>query len=268
MAHLELGEGESLYYQHHAAGSAGKTLVFVNALTGNTAMWEQEIVPAAQAAGYGTLVYNFRCQAESRTAADNRPTPTQIVDDLVALCTEIKPVKPILVGLSIGGLFAAQAMLKGVDAIGLVAINTLRKPGLRLDWINQAMVHGVEAGGFRLIMELVMPMLLNPDQLAVARESTQTGEAYQPLDASDPGYKLMKESLATDWDFPWEKITVPTLLPTGAHDHVFTISDDVNELAARLPDATRVDFPDAGHMIPVERPKAFIDALLEFSNRL
>jgi len=264
MPHLEIATGESLYYEYDAPGAAGRTFVFVNALTGNAQMWQAAIGPALRAAGYGTLVYNFRGQAESRTAVTTRPTPTQIVDDLVRLCAAIAPPKPILVGLSIGGLFAAQAFAKGLPAAGLVLINTLRKPTERLAWINQAMAHGVKAGGFRLIMELSLPMLVNPDKLAEMRASVQTGAPYEPIDPNDGGYRLMVESTATDWDFPWESLTPPVLLTVGAHDRVFYVAEDVAELAARIPNAKRVDFADAGHLIPAERPDAFTRALLDF----
>lgn len=268
MPHLEIADGESLYYEYEPPGAAGKTFVFVNALTGSYQMWQAVIAPKLRAAGYGTLVYNFRGQAESRTAPSTRPTPTQIVDDLVLLCRRIDPPKPILVGLSIGGLFAAQAFAKGVPAAGLVLINTLRKPSERLAWINQAMAHGVKAGGFRMIMELTLPMLVNPERLAEMRPSVQTGEPYQPVDPDDGGYRLMVESTATDWDFPWQSLSVPVLLTVGAHDRVFYVADDVDELAARIPNVTRIDFADAGHLIPAERPDAFAMTLLEFGGTI
>jgi hypothetical protein len=42
----------------------------------------------------------------------------------------------VVVGLFIGGLYAAKSILAGLDVAGLVLINTLQKSGLRLDWIN------------------------------------------------------------------------------------------------------------------------------------
>lgn len=266
MPHLEIADGESLYYElTPPSDPSGKTFVFVNALTGSYTMWEAEIGPALRAAGHGTLVYNFRGQAESRTAPTTRPTPTQIVDDLDRLCAEVRPARPVLVGLSIGGLFAAQAYARGIRADGIVLINTLRKPTERLAWINTAMAHGVAAGGFRLIMELNLPMLVNPDQLAKMRADVQTGAPYAPIDPSDGGYRLMVESVATDWNFPWETLDVPVQIQIGLHDRVFYVADDVDALAARIPTTTRVEFPDAGHLIPIERPGAFTEALLAFA---
>ena len=266
MPHLEIAEGESLYYEHTPpTDPSGKTFVFVNALTGSYTMWEAAIAPALREAGHGTLVYNFRGQAESRTAPTTRPTPVQIVDDLDRLCDEVRPARPVLVGLSIGGLFAAQAYAKGTRADGIVLINTLRKPTERLEWINTAMAHGVAAGGFRLIMELNLPMLVNPDQLAKMRADVQTGAPYAPIDPADGGYRLMVESVATDWNFPWEKLDIPAQILVGLHDRVFYVAENVEELAARIPRASRVDFRDAGHLIPMERPGAFTEALLDFA---
>lgn len=269
MPHLEIADGESLYYEHDApTDPAGKTFVFVNALTGSYTMWQAEIAPALRAAGHGTLVYNFRGQAESLTDEGTRPTPTQIVDDLDRLCSELRPTAPVLVGLSIGGLFAAQAYARGTSADGIVLINTLRKPTERLEWINTAMAHGVAAGGFRLIMELTLPMLVNPEQLTAMRGGVQTGAPYEAVDPDDGGYRLMQESVATNWNFPWETLRVPALVLVGLHDRVFYVADDVDELAARIPRATRIDFPDAGHLIPIERPAAFTRTLLDFAKTL
>ena len=181
MANLVISTGNSLYYEYQAPGAKGQTFVFVNALTGNTGMWEVDaIVPALTAAGYGTLVYNFRGQADSTFTLDTDLGPAGIVDDLKRIVDHVRPPRPILVGLSIGGLFAAQAYLKGADADGLVLINTLRKPGLRLEWINSAMVRMAGTGGSQLIMEANLPMLVNPDQLAKIRPTLLQGD-YQGM---------------------------------------------------------------------------------------
>ena len=111
-------------------------------------------------------------------------------------------------------------------------------------------------------------MLVNPDKLAEMRATVQTGEPYAPVDPNDGGYRLMVESTATDWDFPWQSLSVQVLLTVGAHDRVFYVADDVDELAARIPNSTRVDFADAGHLIPAERPEAFTKALLAFADPL
>jgi pimeloyl-ACP methyl ester carboxylesterase len=146
-----------------------------------------------------------------------------------------------------------------------VLINTLRKPGARLEWINQATVALARAGGTRLVMEANLPQLVNPDQLAAMRPGVFGAEPYQPMDRADGLYRLLEGSLAADWGVAWEKLKLPVLSMTGLHDRVFYVAADVEELAGRIAGIRRVEFPDAGHLIPVERPGAFAKALLEFA---
>lgn len=269
MAQLELAPGEALHYEYDAPGAAGASFVFVNALTGNTGTWQHAAIgPALRAAGYGTLAWNFRGQAQTRFGAGTALTPQLVVEDLKRLVAQLKPPQPIVVGLSIGGLFAAQAVLAGMPAKALVLINTLRKPGARLEWINQATAALARAGGSRLIMEANLPQLVNPEQLAAMRAGVFGAEPYQPMDRADGLYRLIEGSIASDWDVPWEKLKLPVLSMTGLHDRIFYVAADVEELAARLPRLQRVEFRDAGHLIPLERPAAFAQALLRFAKSL
>ncbi|MEM1300606.1 MAG: alpha/beta fold hydrolase, partial [Pseudomonadota bacterium] len=139
MAFLEIDAENALYYLHSTPQGDKPTFVFVNALTGTTDHWEAEVAPALREQGFGTLSYNFRGQAESRYSAGLELTPTLIVEDLVRICQELAPARPVLVGLSIGGLFAAQAIRDGVNAAGLVYLNTIREIGPRIDWVNDSL---------------------------------------------------------------------------------------------------------------------------------
>jgi pimeloyl-ACP methyl ester carboxylesterase len=55
---------------------------------------------------------------------------------------------------------------------------------------------------------------------------------------------------------------------SGLQDRVFFDAADVAELAARLPDALRIDLPDAGHLLAMERPDAIVDACLGLARRV
>jgi len=47
----------------------------------------------------------------------------------------------------------------------------------------------------------------------------------------------------------------------GPQDRIFYDAPIVAELTAVLPNATRIDVPEAGHMLPMEMPDAFLAAL-------
>ena len=77
------------------------------------------------------------------------------------LIEKLKLKNIILVGLSIGGLYASLALEKGVKSKGLVLINTLRKNNSRLKWINETMVNVARYGGTSLLMDMNMPGIFN-----------------------------------------------------------------------------------------------------------
>ncbi len=262
---LALGPDEGLYYEYAAPGAAGRCFVFVNALTGTTTAWEAEIAPALRAAGYGTLAYNLRGQKDSPFRPERPLDEGLFVADLLQLLEGIAPPRPILVGLSIGGQFALRAHLLGAEAAAFVLINTLRMPGLRREWINEGSFRAMRHGGAELLMDLMLPLIVNPDMLAKMRPARLTDEPYRPLDPASGHYGLMQHAGEADWDLPYEQIDRPVLIMTGLHDRVFFNADDVAALTARLPNACTVVFEDAGHLIPAERPEATAQALLEFA---
>lgn len=268
MALLNIDADNALYYEHTAPARSGAvTFVFVNALTGNTEAWEAAVAPRLRERGFGTLSYDFRGQNRSRHDPALELTPSLIVDDLRRILTELAPQRPVLVGLSIGGIFAAHAVLAGANATGLVLLNTLREIGPRIGWINDAMPKLVAAGGVTLLMDALLPLLVNQEFAAAARPAALAGD-YRPLDAAHPHLNLMRNAAATDWDIEYEALRLPTLVISGLEDRVFLDREVVDRLYARLPDARREDWPDAGHLLPQERPQKLAASLAAFGTAL
>jgi pimeloyl-ACP methyl ester carboxylesterase len=265
---LKLGEYDGLYYEYDPPTERGLTFVFVNALTGNTGTWQADIGPTLRTAGYGTLAYNFRGQADSPFSPGIALDQSLIIEDLKRLLEAVGPPRPVLVGLSIGGLFAMRAYLAGAPAEGLALVNTLRKSSPRLDWINAAMARAARVGGLRLVMDMYMPLLVNEERLVQIRGDFLTEDAYQPIDPDDGHFSLLAHARHTDWDVPYERVEVPTLVVTGVRDRLFYDREDVVELTARLPKAKILEMKDAGHLIPLERPTALSAALIAFAEDL
>jgi len=269
MPTLELSPGNTLNYDLIEPTASGKTFVFFNALSGDKGMWTASVGDALQSAGHGMLIYNLRGQAGSNTT-QSRISVDDIVTDAKALLDHVKPVRPIHVGLSIGGLFSLDAHLSGghsrADAI--VLINTLRKEGARLDWVNDAVVRAAETGGFDLMKDLYSPLLMNIEWQAENRPQFLGAPNYQPCAPDDTALMLLKSGATANWNVNYEAIDIPVLSISGLQDRVFYNAEDVNELAARLPQCQRLDMTDAGHMIPVERPAKLADALVGLAKQL
>lgn len=150
-----LGPGDARYFEHRPPrAAAGATFVFFNALTGDAASWDAVIGPALRAQGHGTLLWNFCGQKDSPFGTSDAIGAGQIAADAVRLLEAERPLRPVCVGLSIGGLFAAQAHLADAACAGLLLINTLRKAGPRLEWVNAAVHRAALTGGGRLIQDL------------------------------------------------------------------------------------------------------------------
>lgn len=263
-----LDADNGIFYRHTPpAAEGGRTVVFFNALTGETAMWEGTIGETLRAAGHGTLSFNFRGQADSPFSPGQGMDAASIVADARSLIAHVQPGPVVLCGLSIGGLFAAQAWRDGLDGAsveGVVLINTLRRDGARLQWIGDALVRCAEVGGLDLFRDLYAPLLFNDQWLAENRANFLKPGGYDPLPPEAGHYGLLANSGTADWDFPWASLTMPVLVVTGLQDHVFLETAVVDELVAMLPRAQRLDMADAAHILPAERPAPLAAALLDF----
>jgi 3-oxoadipate enol-lactonase len=272
MPTLNIDDQNGLFYLHSSPTSpAGKTFVFFNALTGDTGMWEGVIGDTLRRQGHGTLSFNFRGQANSPFAPGTEITPDMITQDARRLLIEINPANVILTGLSIGGLFAAKAWLAGIEGMkcdGLVLINTLRRDGPRLKWINDALVRCAEVGGLEMFRDFYVPLLFNEDWQAENRHNFLTPDRYQPLGKDTGHYNLLRNAGLANWDMPYEELTLPVLLITGLQDRVFLDADDVATLSARIPNADQINMANAAHLLPAERPAKLADALLAFAGRV
>lgn len=271
MSRFQLGPQNGLYYAYQPpADDQHGTFVFFNALTSDTAAWETAIGPILRSAGHGTLAYNMRGQVDSPFSPQLELGEKLIVEDAVNLIMQVKPVRPIFVGLSIGGLFASRAWLKGADAAGLVLINTLRRDGPRLRWISDALVRAVTVGGLTLFRDLYLPLLMNENWLQENRPNFLiSNPQYTSLDPDSGHFKLLSEAgRKSDWDLPYERLKLPTLVITGLQDHVFFEKDVVDELFSSLPNGQRVDMPDAGHLIPAEQPGELAQLLISFAKEI
>lgn len=264
MPHHAIDAENALFYLHSEPSRRGApTFVFVNALTGSTDHWEAVIAPMLRDEGFGTLSYNFRGQTDSTFAPGTALTPELIVNDLRHLMAGLGPQKPLLVGLSIGGLFAAHAILAGSPAAGLVLLNTLREIGPRIAWINDALPKIAAAGGVQMFMDATFPLIVNQDFAAKMRPNFLKG-GYGPMDPDHPHLNLMSHAASADWAIDWSELSLPVLNITGMQDRVFYESDVVDRLYATLPDARREDWADCGHLIPLEHPESLAESLISF----
>ena len=268
MPSLKIDEANEIYYELTLPKDNGYTFVFVNALTGNTTAWNGYIGKKIIEDGNGFLAYNFRGQEQSKFDNKLNLDTDLIVSDLCLLIEKLKLNNIILVGLSIGGLYASLALEKGIKSEGLVLINTLRKNNSRLKWINETMVNVARYGGTALLMDMNMPVIASPSFLDEMKPNALNPNNYKRLEENSGIFKLMKGSLTANWNINWSKIEVAVLIMTGHHDKVFRIPDDIDQIANSMKNVQRLELPDCGHLIPLEKPNDFSNHLNQFAKTL
>ncbi len=268
MTYFKIDENNEIYYEYLPPQEGGSTFVFVNALTGNTSAWNGQIGDSIISKNNGYLAYNFRGQINSKFDKSLVLDTDMIVEDLINLINYVNPRKIILVGLSIGGLYASMVVERGIKAEGLILINTLRKPSQRLKWINNAMVNAAKVGGPALIMDMGMPVIASPEFLKKMEEKALDSDNYKPLNEDDDIFKLMKGSLTADWSFDWSLLKLPTLIMTGHFDKMFRIPEDIDEIIGKMQNVKRIEMPQCGHLIPLEKPELFSDYINDFAEQL
>lgn len=262
---IEIDADNAVHAVFGAASEGKHTFIFLNSMGASTEAWEQAIAPMLRSDGYGTLSFDYRGQGKTRYGVDARLEPSEIIADIGYVCRKIKPERPILVGLSIGGLFGARAWLEGTHAEGIVFINTLRKPNAQVEWINTLEARLIAMGGTALLFDVLRPVLSGREELERLRPTHLPEDGYEPFAADHPRLRLANGVHKADWALPYESLMLPTLVLTGMHDRLFRIQDDIDELVARLPDAAVVEFPDGGHSLQAEHPERFVNAITAFA---
>lgn len=264
---LDLDADNAIHVIHHAPADGRQTFVFLNSMGATTEVWEARIAPMCREAGFGTLSFDYRGQGATRFGPDARLEPDEIVADTLTVLRREAPARPILVGLSIGGLYAAQAILAGARAEGLVLINTLRRQNAQVEWINTLEERLIGLGGMPLVLDVLRPVLSGRDQLEKLRASHLPEAGYTPWPTEHPRRRLAEGVKKADWDIPWRDLRPPVLVMTGLHDRLFRIQEDVDALSAMIPDATTVTYPDGGHSLQAEHPERFVADLIDFTSR-
>jgi pimeloyl-ACP methyl ester carboxylesterase len=267
---MALSSHNGLSYKYRAPNSMdGFTFVCFNSLTGDRTMWEAGIGVRFINQGHGLLTWNMRGQTNS-PFSNGEIHENNIVSDAIRLLKKIKPQNPVFIGLSVGGLYAAKAHLskKNYPCLGLVLINTLRKIGPRLSWINKSLVRLAETGGLDLLRDVYSPLLFGEKWQAQNRENFLKSYSYTPIKKKDGAWHLLKAGENTMWNVNWETIDVPVFNITGLQDQIFRNDKVIAEMLTQFQNIKKIEYKDAGHMIPVETPEQLAKDILKFIERL
>jgi len=242
-------DGVKIYYEDHGHGPP---ILLSHGYSATCRMWNEQI--AALVARNRVIVWDMRGHGESDDPDDPAAYSAALtVEDMAALLHRCRIDRAIIGGLSLGGYMSLAFHLVHPEMVrALMLFDTgpgFRNADTRRAWNERAQqrARDLETRGFAALGE--------SDEVRLSKHRSArglAGAARGMLAQADDDHIIAG----------LDKITVPTLVLVGADDTHFLAAADY--MANKIPGATRVTIPDAGHASNLHQPAAFNRAVKDF----
>jgi pimeloyl-ACP methyl ester carboxylesterase len=270
VATVEAGDGIKLYAEAHGEGLP---VLFSCGYCQTHENFRPQVDPLV-AAGFRVVLWDYRGHGKSEAPEDPAAYSMQnVVDDMRHVLAWAAPDRSAVVGgLSFGGLASLHYALAYPDAVGaLLLIDSgpgFKNPDAQARWEAQVerIAARLEQTGWGAFFEgRGSATAIGRDaELPAARAAARSIAAQNPRAVACFGRRVAGPANSVIDEL--RRLAMPALVLVGEHDDAYLRAADV--MSAKLPDATRVTLPDAGHVSNIEQPDAFNAAVIEFLNRL
>jgi pimeloyl-ACP methyl ester carboxylesterase len=239
---------------------SGPAIVLVHGYPLDGAMWSG----VARALAPKFRVFKPDLPGRGNTEASAPDSIAGYADFVEALVEEI-PAPVGIAGFSFGGYISLELIKRGpekVRALALVDTRATADDQLARGKRDET-VSAVRENGMRPVVESMPARLLSPGSLGRPDllERVQRMIARQKPETVIADLTAMRDR--PDSTPSLSEIRVPVLVVVGEQD-VLTPPADSQAMADAIPEARLVTVPGAGHLAPMERPKAVAEALGEF----
>lgn len=241
-------DGVGIYYEAHGQGPA---ILLSHGYSATCRMWDGQI--AALRDRFRVIVWDMRGHGQSDVPADPAAySEVATVADMAAVLHACGVENAVISGLSLGGYMSLAFHLRHPSQVrALMLFDTgpgFRNDAARAAWNARARSRAdeLDARGFAA--------LGSSDEVRMSQHRSAAGLAGAARGMLTQQDDSVIRSLET--------IRVPTLVLVGANDTNFLAATDY--MAAKIPGATKVTIPDAGHASNLHQPEAFNRAVEAF----
>ncbi|WP_255196952.1 alpha/beta fold hydrolase [Halorarius litoreus] len=255
--------GVRTYYERQGSGPA---IVFVHGFLMDTRMWAPQV--EALADDYTVVTYDVRGHGQTGRSDEPRYDAELLAADLDALVTALDLDRPVVCGLSMGGMIAQAYAARYPEKLSGLVLSDTFTPGALPVGGGLAMPHLLL---FSALSHVVGYKRLNAVQIWVGERLAPgmvgNAEFHEGLVEDGPtmaGSEFRKGIGAilrfTKRDFDAAAIRVPTVVLVGEHEPA-PMKRMANHLAERIEGAEFAVVPDAGHGSSWDNPAFFTDAV-------
>lgn len=270
MPDVEGAGGVRLYAEAHGEGTP---IVFSCAFCTTHENFRPQVEPLV-AHGARVVLWDYRGHGRSEAPGDDAAYSMDLVlEDLRCVLDWAAPDRQVvLAGLSLGGLVSLHAYLRDPQRVQALALLDsgpgFKNPDAQARWAAQvertafylesrgleAFVDG-KAGPSAIGREPDLPAARAARAAIVAQDPRALGRFGRNVSGPAPG--VIDEL---------QHIDVPTLIVVGEEDDAYLRATEV--MAAKIPGATRVTIPEAGHIVNIEQADAVNQTLIRFLSQL
>jgi len=254
---------------------SGQPLVLLHAFPLDHTMWHR-IIPLAD---HLRLIIpdqrGFGQSTESHSKSKPLSSIMQLADDVAKLLDALHIDEPaVIAGISMGGYVAQHVAVRHPEKVShLVLIDTkfsADTPEARTSRSDLAATVG--RVGQKVLADAMVPNLLAATDKARSKPERVENEQFLRKLIGTQSIATIQAALGAladrpDMSEPMQHFKKPVLLVCGKEDTI-TPPAAMESMAKILPQGQLVIVPEAGHLVPLEAPTVFQEAVLSFLGHL
>lgn len=267
LPHITTCDRMEIQYQFDGSeDSKSPVVVFSNSLLTNFDTWDKVVEALKQGfPNYRFLRYNTRGY---RSINETSVTIDVLADDVEALLDALGIKKcDTIIGDSMGGVTALNFAIRHPSRLDRFIACDCNASSTEMNnkaWEERIALAKSDGGMEKLAEKTIHRWFTPPSYQAKAKEMSEIRKMI--TSASLEGLIACVTALC-DYDISSkiEKITVPGLCVVGAGDGV--LPPAMRSFSKKIPNASFVEIPEAGHLPMVENPSEFIKVVQDFLKR-
>ncbi|XVH33521.1 alpha/beta fold hydrolase (plasmid) [Haloferacaceae archaeon DSL9] len=256
------------YYERRGEG---RSIVFVHGAWVDHRMWDRQV--EALATNYDAIAYDVRGHGRTGPSTERRYTVDRFASDLKALVDALELDRPIVCGLSLGGMIAQAYAARYPDAVSTLILAgtvvstrfTAHDKLLSLVAPRWATKGTVRLLGPRRYVDTAFRLAtVTRSRDWFGRDETVRAYVRQTMERFDTAeYNKIVDAIYGFRGVELGSIRVPTLVLNGEFESP-SVFDHAAHIERTLPDVRSRVIPDAGHIVNMENATAFTDAIVDF----